>query len=245
MTPPVSAFALVSSGRWCDLSPTAQSVFVVLDFRRGKNKAAWPSIPTIGKDTGIRDRRTVERAIAELEKKNLLRVKREKGKPNQYQILELPAENVGTKIVGSAKKAPTSNAETTHKICIKAPTKNAPLINKGNKKEASTCFSSFLSRYSPAEQELIQRTIKAIRSTRKGGKIADSILTALLRWCDGHPVEQVIAGMEIYLDKGYAGEGKREAYLKGIIRNQPETKPKPAGTGSALYDAALAAGEEA
>jgi hypothetical protein len=136
MTPPVSAFALLSSGRWRDLSPAAQSVFVVLDFRRGKKDTAWPSIPTIGRDTGIRDRRTVERAIAELEKKNLLRVQRGKGRANQYQILELPAENVGTKIVGSARiELPTKIAATTHKNCTQLPTKNVPQSNKGIKKE--------------------------------------------------------------------------------------------------------------
>ena len=79
-------------------------------------------------------------------------------------------------------------------------------------------FSSLRERYS--DQELINRCFEAIRSTRKTGKVADSVLVAQLRKWERYPVEQVETGIRAYLDKDYAAQGKREEYLWGIIRNQ-------------------------
>jgi len=80
-------------------------------------------------------------------------------------------------------------------------------------------FLSLRERYS--NQELIEQCFDAIRSTRKTGKVADSVLVAQLKKWDRYPVEQVEEGIMAYLDKDYAAQGKREEYLYGIIRNQP------------------------
>jgi hypothetical protein len=77
---------------------------------------------------------------------------------------------------------------------------------------------SLRERYS--DQELIDQCFDAIRSTRKTGKVADSVLVAQLRKWERYPIEQVEAGIRIYLDRDHAGQGKREDYLCGIIRNQ-------------------------
>ena len=91
--------------------------------------------------------------------------------------------------------------------------------NKNNQEEITPeVFSSLRKRYD--DQELIDRAFDAIRSTRKSGKVADSVLVAQLRKWDRYPVGQVEAGIKIYLDKDYASQGKREDYLYGIIRNQ-------------------------
>ena len=86
------------------------------------------------------------------------------------------------------------------------------------KKITPEVFSSLRKRYN--DQELIDQAFDAIRSTRKTGKVADSVLLAQLRRWEHYPVEQVEAGIRVYLDKGYAAQGKREDYLYGIIRNQ-------------------------
>ena len=60
--------------------------------------------------------------------------------------------------------------------------------------------------------------------------MAESVLIAQLQKWEKYPVEQVEAGIRIYLDKDYAGQGKREEYLMGIIRNdnyRQAGKPKP------------------
>ena len=69
-------------------------------------------------------------------------------------------------------------------------------------------------------QKLIEEVFHAIATTRKTGKVADSILLNQLQKWKRYPVEQVEAAIRVYLDKDYAGQGKNEKYLMGIIRNQ-------------------------
>ena len=85
-------------------------------------------------------------------------------------------------------------------------------------KEETPDFFSLKNRYS--DQDLIEKVFQAIASTRKSGKVAESVLLAHLQKWDRYPVVQVEAGIRIYLEKDYAGQGKRESYLLGIIRNQ-------------------------
>lgn len=79
-------------------------------------------------------------------------------------------------------------------------------------------FFSFKSRY--PNPDLIDRCLAAIASTRKSGKVAESVLLAQLQKWERYPAEQVEAGIRTYLEKDYAGQGKDEKYLLGIIRNQ-------------------------
>jgi len=74
-------------------------------------------------------------------------------------------------------------------------------------------------------QKLIDSVFSAIASTRQTGKVANSILLAQLKSWERYPIEQVESAIRAYLDKDYAGQGKGEAYLLGIIRKQ---KPTPA-----------------
>lgn len=101
---------------------------------------------------------------------------------------------------------------------------------KGIKKGITPDFFSLKERY--CDQDLIDRCFNAIRSTRKAGKVKDSILIAQLQKWERYPVEQVESGIQVYLDKDYAGQGKGESYLLGIIRNQkadqPAASPPPA-----------------
>jgi hypothetical protein len=81
----------------------------------------------------------------------------------------------------------------------------------------SNPFFSFLKRYN--NKNLIDEVFKAIATTRKTGKVAESVLIVQLQKWERYPAEQVEAGIRIYLEKDYASQGKREAYLMGIIRN--------------------------
>lgn len=102
--------------------------------------------------------------------------------------------------------------------------KGTILRKKGRKKGITVDFFSLKNRY--PDQNLIDQVFNVIGSTRKCGKVSDSILHAqLLKW-DRYPVDQVENGIRIYLDKNYAGEGKRENYLYAIIRNQNGNKPQ-------------------
>ncbi len=108
-------------------------------------------------------------------------------------------------------------------------------IQEGFKNNKETPDLFFLKeRYS--DQDLIDRVFQAIASVRKNGKVVDSVLLAQLKKWDRYPVAQVEAGILAYLDKDYAGQGRNENYLMGIIRNQENTKQKKESTGSSLLD---------
>ena len=96
--------------------------------------------------------------------------------------------------------------------------KGTILRKKGIKKGITPDFFSLKKRYS--NQDLVEKVFQAIASTRKSGKVAESVLLAQLQKWKRYPVEQVEAGIRVYLEKDYAGQGKRESYLLGIIRNQ-------------------------
>ena len=112
--------------------------------------------------------------------------------------------------------------------------KGTILRKNGRKKGITPDLFSLKERY--PDQDLIDEVFQAIASTRKSNKIAESILLAQLQKWERYPVEQVEAGIRVYLDKDCAGQGKREAYLLGIIRNQKTEAPKQESTGSALLD---------
>lgn len=73
-------------------------------------------------------------------------------------------------------------------------------------------------------QEIINQAFTAIKSTRKTNRIKDTVKLSILQAWDQCPVESVMAGIRIYLDKGYHLQGKNEDYLQAIIKNQ---KPAP------------------
>lgn len=70
------------------------------------------------------------------------------------------------------------------------------------------------------DKKIIEQALHAIASTRKIGKIADTVKLSILKSWSRYPVETVLSGIESYLQKDHAGQGRREAYLLGIIRGQ-------------------------
>ncbi|HQB35861.1 MAG TPA: hypothetical protein PLY11_14080 [Syntrophorhabdus sp.] len=97
--------------------------------------------------------------------------------------------------------------------------KNTPL--------GSSEISELKKRY--PDQELITRCFSAISSTRKSGRVADSVILGILHQWARFPVDQVITGIRTYLEKGYHHQGKDEKYLLGIIRNSTG-RSTPEGT---------------
>ena len=108
------------------------------------------------------------------------------------------------------------------KECIKPP------------RDFSSQISVMKQRY--PDQEILNRVIQAIRSTRKSGRIADGVKLTILKAWERYPVESVMAGIRVYIEKGYADQGKDEKYLLGIIRNQDADQGFKS-SGSPLLDA--------
>jgi len=92
-----------------------------------------------------------------------------------------------------------------------------------NKEKDPEFFSSRISvlreRYPSDFQKTLDDTLKAVSSTRKSGRIADSVKVRILEKWQSFPVDQVMGGCRVYLEKGYHKQGKDEKYLLGIIRN--------------------------
>ena len=96
-------------------------------------------------------------------------------------------------------------------------------------------ISSLLERY--PDQDLINKAFEAIASTRKTKRIANSRRLSILQAWERCQVQQVKEGICKYLNRNYASEGKREAYLLAIIRNQKIGEdPKEVSTGSPVLD---------
>ena len=98
-----------------------------------------------------------------------------------------------------------------------------------NKKNPSSDFLSeihLLEKRYP-DQGIILQAFESILSTRKTGKISDSVKLKILQSWERYPTEQVLSGIQTYLSKNYAEEGKNEKYLAGIIKNTRPEPPKP------------------
>jgi hypothetical protein len=123
-------------------------------------------------------------------------------------------------------------------------TQGTILRKKGLKKEKTPAnfsekIQSMKKRYQ--DPDLIDQAFEAIASTRKSGKVSDSVICRLLESWQKYPASQVEAGIRIFLDKDCAAQGKDEKYLTGIIRRQKDRghhfQPAIESTGSALLDA--------
>ena len=79
-----------------------------------------------------------------------------------------------------------------------------------------------LSRYSEEQRREIVEVRKHLASTRANGKLARSVWIKILKAWELLSVEQVMHGIEIYLDRGYALDGKKERYLFAIMKNASE-----------------------
>ena len=106
-----------------------------------------------------------------------------------------------------------------HRVTTEEPPSDTNKNDKNDKEETPSLFS-LRSRY--PDQGLIDRVFKAIASIRKSNRVSESVLIAQLQKWEKYPVEEVQAGIRIYLQKDYASQGKGEAYLLGIIRNHDE-----------------------
>jgi len=111
--------------------------------------------------------------------------------------------------------------------------------NDKNPSTVSSKISVLQERY--PDQEIVNQAFQAIASTRKTNHIAEAVKLNILRQWEKYPVAQVIAGIRIYLEKGYAGQGKNEKYLLGIICNAKPEDTSTSGqvrksSGSALLD---------
>jgi len=114
-------------------------------------------------------------------------------------------------------------------------------VKKKNPSEISSEISVLVDKLFPSTggKELFNQVRQAISSTRKRGKVSDSIILAQLQNWEKYLPGQIEAGIKTYLSKSCHLQGKDERYLLGIIRKvKPEDRPqvKSKGSRSRLLD---------
>ncbi len=111
-------------------------------------------------------------------------------------------------------------------------------IKKRNEiKPPAVYWSDFILQFPTEDQEVLSSVLAAISSTRKTGRIANSVQNTLADKLSSFPQAAVIAGCKTYLRKECAAEGKDERYLLGIIRRFPNNghqKTQPIKTAGQL-----------
>jgi hypothetical protein len=93
---------------------------------------------------------------------------------------------------------------------------------KGNKEASPSTpsWTDYLQTLDAAGREVLGQIAEAVASTRKIGRVKASVLDALAGQLSRYPVQAVLSGARIYRDRGCAADGKREAYLLGIVREE-------------------------
>jgi len=158
-------------------------------------------------------RKAVRGALTNLERIGSIRAKRRAKRWTLIEVVNFPFYQGDEHGQGQeqgqvrAKQGPSKG----HNVRMKNEEreKRTPVFDEG----------AFWEKFSPQDQEIIRQTIRAIHSTRKSGSVADSVIQAEMQWWDQQEPAKVIQGIQTYLQKGCAAQGKREAYLRGIIRN--------------------------
>lgn len=82
-------------------------------------------------------------------------------------------------------------------------------------------------RYSEPQIDWLDALVALFRSTRKSGKIADSILLKEMDYWSKFDVPVVMAAIDRYNEHDCAAEGKAEKYFRGILRGIAREQDKP------------------
>lgn len=184
-------------------------------------KADYISISQFEKLTGI-DRRNIVRTVRELEMMQMITVERDSTRTAKFAFQKdyEKWKLLSNRTIAGKKKLLSNESKTIvlsdNKTIVLSDTHKTKTIYKTNKG-----VSDLLEKFTGEEKNLIDQLLEAVASTRKTGKIADSVKTSILQHLQKYPRQQVIAGCRTYLDKQYHLEGKSEKYLYGIIRNTP------------------------
>ncbi len=172
------------------------------------------------------DRETVRRFFRTLERGTMCHIRTSKDTESGYTLVTIlnyerfQWDAHQSLLEDPASDAPSDAPSNPASVPHPCPTPNNG--NKGNKqKEASgLTLAQYLGRLAPEDQEVIRQTVQAIASTRKSGKVAQSVLDSLAKRLDGYPQPVVLQACRTYLAKDYASQGKGEAYLLGIVRGE-------------------------
>ncbi|MGL4863564.1 MAG: helix-turn-helix domain-containing protein [Cetobacterium sp.] len=160
-----------------DLKPMERLLYMVL-ARHSDNDSgeSFPSEDTLCIKTGVKDKRTIRTYIESLEKKGLIKVKRQLGKSNRYFLKSLKvvtkndtsvvAKNVVTKNDTGNKnneKVVTNFAETSGKNCHSNYThKNTNIMNHEEHDFFENLFKNIEVNFTLTNQKSVKKLLKTL-----------------------------------------------------------------------------------
>ncbi len=209
-----------------NLSVYASRVLMDLAMRgQGKDGGAFPSYTTIEKDCGI-SRPTVRRALQELKRAGLIRVKKGGGKVNQYTIVSLEewqawrARKLGSNINQlTTDPSPTSKPQTLHQL-----TSLTSLGSDVNSKELPLKRSNREEESADAQKTLFPQTDSSKPTKRKFNQLPS--LSELVDYCAKRrlPESDAIWLHDHWLGNGFTNGGEPIRGWQATIRSwqQPD-----------------------
>ena len=185
------------------LSLAAKAVYIVLEFRQGKNGSAWPGVRSIAADAEI-DKTTVVRAVRELETAGLIVATREqKGRGTSYSILPevsapcaqsdtlevsapcvpgVRAAHTGVRAMRtgvSAQRGPNSTSEQDHEQNHEHDQLPAEAPKPSKKAQQDADFAAFWEAY---PKKVGKKAARKAWDKAKDRPDIDTILVALAVW---------------------------------------------------------------
>lgn len=221
-----------------DLTSTQRHILLTLSIHMDeRGGGAHPSLSTIARETGL-GRSTVSRDLGILETLGWIGIDRD---PNaaQRQLANVYRASIPGELVHGVDQPLVHEVDQGSpgdglgwSMGWKELVHEVDPNSRGNSTGTGGEEERLLERYGAADRETIHEAFAAFASTRSTGRMAGSVRLKQLQTWERYPVNQVIAGLQTYLAKGCAADGRGEAYALGIIRN---TQPDALGNGAGRH----------
>jgi hypothetical protein len=179
------------------------------------------------------DRKTVHSFLKLLEEDNMLNIQTSKQTDTGYTLLTIKNYELYQSSSQSALDIQNgSGLDIETDIQSPSSPHRIPTSKKNNKKknkeEPAECVFSldaYLSKFSSQDQVVIRKTISAISSTRKSGRMTPAVMNRIAASLSEFQDQTVVQACRIYLQGGHANDGKNELYLLGIARKLNHPRP--------------------
>lgn len=196
--------------------------------RCSNNKSdAFPSHATIARKTGM-SKTTVKASIKKLEQKGILKKQRRKiNKTRNDTNLYIIEHELGGGVAGDpgvGQQATQGGAGGDPGVGQQA-TRDKELYYKELINNEVVLIEELKKRYDAEEQKIINEYFNILRHTRQSAKIADSIIRKELQYFEKFPKIVVLAALKTYISRPDL-HGKKEQYVRGIIRNTDKYEAK-------------------
>jgi hypothetical protein len=238
-----TGFAMISRGEIRRLASLrlpyrAWALYVSLAAYRGKDGTCFPSLAELSDLLG-RPKRSLRRDLHDLRDTGAIAYRRRQQRTPIYSFPLLKSEGPPPGLSGDSRGArigipegpesgfqrgqrPAPRREQEENKKKQDPVSCKSTTERPTKKLKAPTLRSreeLLARYDGRSQVVLGAMGECAR-TRATGSMSENLVVKTLEWMDRYPVEVVVSGCRIYVDRGYSSKGMKENYLMGIIRGE-------------------------